>query len=374
MSRAPGVWFPAVKVGTGADVFTQRLCKGLNARGIRASITWLPHRAELFPWSVAVPTPPKWATVAHVNTWLHPRFVSRYLPLVATLHHSVHDPSLRLYKGGLRAMYHRHWIAPIERRVMRRARAVVAVSQFAADMGRRTLCDVPMWVIRNGVDTAYFCPSRDRRDDLGKGTPFRLLYVGNWKDLKGVDLLTPIMRELGEGYELHYTGGPAAARDKASMPPNMHDLGLLDGDQVVSVMQQADVLLFPSRSEGFGLVAVEAMACGLPVVAAASASLPEIVEDGVTGALCPRDDIQAFVLAVRKLADDRGAWHRMSRTARNVARQSFDLEAMIEEYVSVYYAVTGTDAHVDGTGPARENRGGSRAGGTRSLGGGSSAK
>lgn len=339
MSRVPGVWFPAVKVGTGADVFTLRLCEGLNARGIRASITWLPHRAEFLPWSVAVPTPPEWATVAHVNTWLHPRFVSRHLPLVATLHHSVHDPSLCVYKGGLRAMYHRHWIAPIERRVMRRARAVVAVSQFAADIGRRTLGNVPMRVIHNGVDTAYFCPSRDRRDDPGRDRPFRLLYVGSWKSLKGVDLLVPIMRELGKGYELHYTGGPAAARDKASMPPNMHDLGLLDGDQVVGVMRQADVLLFPSRSEGFGLVAVEAMACGLPVIAAASASLLEIVEDGVTGVLCPRDDVQAFVLAVRKLADDRYAWKRISRAARNVARQTFDLEAMIEDYVAVYHAV-----------------------------------
>ena len=69
-----------------------------------------------------------------------------YLPIVATLHHSIHDPALRRHKGWLRAAYHRWWIAPNERRVLRRADRVVAVSNFVADMARQTLCDVPMQV------------------------------------------------------------------------------------------------------------------------------------------------------------------------------------------------------------------------------------
>ena len=89
----PAIWFPAVRTGTGTDVFTERLVAGLIARGIRAEITWLPLRAEYAPWSVAIPQPPAWATVCHINTWLHPRFIPARLPVVATLHHAIHDPA-----------------------------------------------------------------------------------------------------------------------------------------------------------------------------------------------------------------------------------------------------------------------------------------
>ena len=187
---SPAIWFPAIRTGTGTDVFTQRLVDGLRARGIGAEITWLPLRAEYAPWTVPVPRPPVWATVCHVNSWLHPRFIPE-LPMMATLHHSIHDPALRPYKGWLRAAYHKYWIAPIERRVLRRAERVVAVSHFVADMARQTLCGVPMRVIYNGIDTEQFCPGNRVRQ---AGEPFRLLYVGSWTARKGVDLLGPIMR------------------------------------------------------------------------------------------------------------------------------------------------------------------------------------
>src|SRR5690606_37416690 len=68
-TRAPAVWFPTIQAGTGTDVFTQRLCDGLNARGVRAQITWLPHRAEYVHWTVPAPPPPAWANVVHANSW-----------------------------------------------------------------------------------------------------------------------------------------------------------------------------------------------------------------------------------------------------------------------------------------------------------------
>src|SRR5262245_25262936 len=115
------VWFPTVRTGTGTDVFTVRMASALRQRGVRTEIAWLPLRAEYAPWTVAVPQPPAWATVAHVNTWLHTRFLPPHLPVVATIHHAVHHPDARAYKGPTRAAYHRWWIAPNERRVMRGA-------------------------------------------------------------------------------------------------------------------------------------------------------------------------------------------------------------------------------------------------------------
>jgi len=336
MKSSPAIWFPTVRTGTGTDIFTERLVSDLRARGLRAEISWLPLRAEYAPWTVAIPEPPAWADIAHVNTWLHPRFLPRNLPFIATIHHSVHHPAARAYKGALRSAYHRFWIAPNERQVMRRASGISAVSQFVADTARRTLLDVPMRVIYNGVDTALFVPgSRQRK----AGEPFRLLYVGSWMARKGVDLLAPIMRELGEGFELHYTGGPATAQDKPSQPPNLHDIGRLRGDAaVVAAMHTADALLFPSRSEGFGLVAAEAMACGLPVIATRGSSITEVVQDGMTGLLCPQDDVQAFVLAAQKLAADKALQANMADAARQSVEQRFSTEIMLDRYIHAYLA------------------------------------
>jgi len=86
------VWFPAVRTGSGADVFTERLAGALIERGVRAEISWLPHRAEFLPWSVGRPTIPAGANIVQVNSWLHTRFIPARLPVVATMLHCVLDP------------------------------------------------------------------------------------------------------------------------------------------------------------------------------------------------------------------------------------------------------------------------------------------
>ncbi len=338
MSLTPAIWFPAIRAGTGADVFTERLCAELNKRGIRAEITWLPHRAEYAPWTVARPKPPAWANVVHVNTWLPSSLIPVGLPIIATVHHAVHHPAAQAYKWLLRTIYHRAWIAPNERRIMRLATVTTTVSQFAAQTAKETLLNVPMRVIYNGVDTKTFHPIMPAK--IIPGRPFRLLYVGIWCKRKGVDLLEPIMRELGDKFELHYTGGAAAAQDGKNMPANMHNLGRLRGKHAVaSAMQSANALLFPSRSEGFGLVAAEAMACGLPVIATHGSSLSEVIENNVTGLLCPQDDVAAFAKAARKLAEHPALWLQMSQNARKRVEMRFSMDAMIEHYLDVYRGV-----------------------------------
>lgn len=337
MQKKIGVWFPTIKTNTGTDIFTKRLVEGLNTQGIKAEITWLPLRAEYAPWTVSAPKAPDWATAVHVNTWLHPRFIPSHLPLVATLHHAIHHPDARSYKGWLRAAYHKHWIAPIERRVMQRADKVIAVSQFVADSAKQTLVDVPMQVIHNGIDTDVFKPGNRVRNP---GEPFRLLYVGSWMARKGVDLLAPIMRELGDEFELRYTSSPAAERARPDMPCNMTDIGRLQGDaEVLDAMQAADVLLFPSRSEGHPLVAMEAMACGLPVVGSYIPPLIEVIDNGETGILCRQDDIGGFVEAIQNLSRNQALYHTIHHKAPSCILERFSEDNMIEKYLDVYQAI-----------------------------------
>jgi glycosyltransferase involved in cell wall biosynthesis len=234
-------------------------------------------------------------------------------------------------------LYHRFWIAPNEREVLRRAESVVAVSRFVAETAKRTLLDVPVQVIYNGVDTERFRPGGHQRR---VGQPFRLLYVGAWKKLKGVDLLAPIMRGLGDGFELRYTGGAAARRDRHDMPLNMHDIGRLQGaDAVIAAMQDVDAFLFPSRSEGLPLSVLEAMACGLPVVATRGSSLTEVIKNGVTGMLCQQDDVDSFANAARSLLHDRSLAIHVSCGARRDVMDRFSMLDVIDRYLNVYEAV-----------------------------------
>lgn len=328
-----GVWFPTVRCGTGTDVFTITLVEELNKLGIRAEITWLPHHAEYLPWFVHKPEVPEWATVAHINTWLHPRFIPSNLPVVATLHHSIHDPELQPYKGFLRTQYHNYWIKNIERKTMQRANKVTAVSQFAALIARQKVINIPIEVIYNGVDTDLFKFSNQLKE---KEAPFHLLYIGSWMARKGIDLLTPIMKELGNDFELYYTGGEAAAKDRYRMPKNMHDLGRLDKAQVINAMQEAEALLFPSRSEGLPLTVLEAMACGLPVITTNGTALPEVIQHGKTGLLCEKNNVQNFVEAIKILKETKGLQKELSLNARLSIEKNFKMDKMVEQYIEAY--------------------------------------
>jgi glycosyltransferase involved in cell wall biosynthesis len=98
----------------------------------------------------------------------------------------------------------------------------------------------------------------------------------------------------------------------------------------------ADVFFLPSRQESFGLVALEAMSAGVPVVASNIGGLPEVVEDGVTGFLHDPDDELALSSSIEKLLGNDRLRARMGRAARRHARASFDIADAVDRYQAVY--------------------------------------
>jgi len=327
------VWFPAIRSGSGVDVFTERLATGLRHLGLRAEITWLPHRAEYAPWTVPRPKPPRWANIVHVNTCLHRYLLPHNLPLVATIHHCVQDPALVPYKTPFQSLYHRLWVTPMERHVVANVERLVAVSRYTADRAETVFGRRDIEVIYNGVDTVLFHPNPNREPHH----PFRLVFVGNPTRRKGGDLLPAIMGRLGPDFMLYFTsglGGRRAARDR---PANMILLERInDTAGMVKLYQDADALLFPSRLEGFGLAALEAQACGIPVVATRGSALPEVIEDRQSGILCAQDDVAAFAEAARMFADNPTLWRRMGTTARQRVECRFAESAFVQHYVQVY--------------------------------------
>lgn len=319
------VWLPAIRAGSGADVFTMRLAQALERHGITAHITWFTKYDELMPLRMMRASPPPGTDIVLANSWSSYAFKRPRLPLIVTVHHAIFEAELDAYKSLGQRLYHRHFAEPREARSLRAADAVVAVSAYVADRVRERYGLEDVKVIHNWVDIDKFCPAppHDR-----KPGPFRLLFVGKPTRLKGADLLAPIMRELGIEFELHITAAEAECRS-LNFPANVYRVGRLSEVDLIRAYQQCDALLCPSRSEGFGYAALEAMACGKPVVATNATGLSEVVKNGVSGILCARDDVDEYIHACHQLADTpmrNIATHAAARFSEGAAIDSYIFE------------------------------------------------
>ena len=325
------VWLPAIRAGTGVDVFTVRLATALRARGVDADITWFPAGFEFLPELMRLHGLPPGTDVIHANGWLASSFVGRGVPVVATVHHLVHDPAYAPYRSGSQALYHRWHIRWREQRAVLRAAAVTAVSPYVAEtvrtcFGRQDIESIPNW-----VDTARYRPAPARHPDAAAG--LRLLWVGNPSRRKGVDLLPALAMALGPGYQIRCVGGLRGDQVGFSSKDGLTWLGRLSETDLIDEYQRCDVLLSLSRYEGFGYTALEAMACGKPVVAFAAGGLVDVVQHGVTGLLAPIDDVQGFANCLRQLEADPRLRQRMGQAAREYAgRQGGSVDAYLHLY------------------------------------------
>ncbi len=123
---------------------------------------------------------------------------------------------------------------------------------------------------------------------------------------------------------------------KLGVDDSVQFLGKLES--VAPLLAGADIFLLPSQSESFGLSALEALACGVPVVASRVGGLPEVVRDGETGALCTMGDVEAMAAATLVILRDDARWREMSAAAALDARQRFSLGRILAEYEQLYAA------------------------------------
>jgi N-acetyl-alpha-D-glucosaminyl L-malate synthase BshA len=110
---------------------------------------------------------------------------------------------------------------------------------------------------------------------------------------------------------------------------------------VEEVLVGADLFLLPSESESFGLSALEAMACEVPVVASDAGGLPEVVADGETGYLLPVGDVEGMAAAALKLLADGDLHRRFAAASRRRAVEVFGQGAVVGRYRAIYQRLTG---------------------------------
>jgi glycosyltransferase involved in cell wall biosynthesis len=326
------IWLPYVDTGGGADVFSERLASGLGALGHSIFMQRFPHHAMFFPWQLRAAMPPCEVDASIASAHYAFALKRPNNKLIAIEHHCVLDPAYAPYRSFPQSVYHELVVRRFEKASLSVADALVACSHYTANSIHAALGGPRAHVILNGIETDFFCPATPKLQREGQSA--RLLFVGNLIRRKGADLLPKIMRALGPAYELRYTTGLRTS-DPFPGAPGMTPLGRLTREQLRDEYRRADLLLFPTRFEGFGYAAAEALACGTPVVTTRGSSLPEVVDDGVTGRLCATDDIEDFVGAVKTLVADKAALIAMGHEARRAAEERFDLNKMAKKYTDL---------------------------------------
>ncbi len=158
---------------------------------------------------------------------------------------------------------------------------------------------------------------------------------------KGLDVFSDTVRSLqaeGRPVRALVVGeGPERASLAADLPGAVFT-GHLSGDELSMAYASSDVFLFPSETETFGNVTLEAMASGLGVVAADAAGTASLIDSGRTGLLCPPRDRPAFADATRRLVEDAALRHRLGEAAREAAR-AYDWPEVLARMAKYYRGV-----------------------------------
>jgi glycosyltransferase involved in cell wall biosynthesis len=201
--------------------------------------------------------------------------------------------------------------------------------------------------IYNGVDTSVFRPRQDDsiRKELGLGKEQVLIgSVGNIRPAKGYDLFLRAARRIHDAHpEARFVlAGEGSGRLYQELLQLREELGLEDvfhfmgfQQEAASVFNNLDIFVLPSRSEGFSISTIEAMACGVPVVVTRSGGPEEIVEDGENGIAveCDSEDIARGVM---RLIGDPELKASVRDKALGEVAQKFSLRAMVDQYRLFY--------------------------------------
>jgi len=174
-----------------------------------------------------------------------------------------------------------------------------------------------------------------------------LIHVSNFRAVKRVrdivQVFARVQRELPAALVMVGDGPERSAAEQEARDLGVHEhtyfLGKLDS--VAPLLASADLFLLPSESESFGLSALEALACGVPVVCSNAGGLPEVVREGVTGYLRNVGDVEGMAQAALAVLKDRARWEQMSAAAAADARARFAQDDIVAMYERFYEGVLG---------------------------------
>jgi glycosyltransferase involved in cell wall biosynthesis len=272
-------------------------------------------------------------------------------PLVTTLHHPItvdRELALRHASGRWQRYTTRRWFGflGMQARVARRLPAIITVSHSSrADIASQMGVDpARIVVVPVGVDHTVFRPRPEVRTQPGR------LMVTSSSDvpMKGlVPLLEAVaLLRASRDIELLVVGRPREggrvdrALERLDLRPAVRFVSGITDDELARLYAEAEVAVVPSLYEGFSLPAIEAMACGVPVVTTTGGALPEVVgTDGETAMLVRPDDAAALAQAIRRVLDDPGVRERLGAAGRARVLRRFTWRVTAEGTEASYRAI-----------------------------------
>jgi glycosyltransferase involved in cell wall biosynthesis len=235
--------------------------------------------------------------------------------------------------------------------VARQVAHTIFVSKFCQSYHKSA--SFPWSIIPYGVDTTRIAPGppdESLRERLGLAPNVRILFsLQRLSLLKRVDISIYSVRHLvdrGIGNVVLLIGGTGPEADRLKqlvealgVREYVKFLGFVPERQVGRYFALADVFVFTSIFETFGIIATQAMAAGLPVIAIRGSAIPEVVEDGITGLLSPPLDAEAVARNIALLLNNEELRKKMGQQARERAKRLYDWERVAVHYESVLYDV-----------------------------------
>lgn len=236
--------------------------------------------------------------------------------------------------------------APVVKYSINESDGVTAVSEYLRKETMNNFgIDTDINVIPNFIDTERFYrqESSSLKQKLCPNCEKVLVHVSNFRPVKNAKMVVEIfhrLRKENHPIKLLMVGdGP----DRMPAEHLARQLGVYEDvrfmgkqEAVQEILSVADIFVMPSGSETFGLAALEAMACGVPVVASNIGGLPELVDHGENGFLCPLNNVDAFAERIRQLISNDALQTQMSESALKKAKESFDNDQVIPMYEQMY--------------------------------------
>lgn len=311
---------------------------------------------------VAVPSVPIPGRPEYLFTTGYPRHVRRYVEAFApdVVHLATPDVLghraltwARRHDYPVVATYHTHFVSYLDyyglgigegllwgigRRFYNRCDAVYVPTRAMEDELAAHGVTAPLRLWPRGIELDRFSPARRSeawRRALGFADDDRVvLFVSRLVKEKGTDVFADVMARLDGVRALVVGDGPERDAFAAAMPGAVFT-GHLGGEALATAYASSDVFLFPSETETFGNVTLEAMASGLAVVCADGGGSRSLVDDGHTGLLCPPRDVDAFTDATRRLVADDALRTSLGAAARDAAAD-YDWPTVLQRMVTYY--------------------------------------
>lgn len=223
---------------------------------------------------------------------------------------------------------------------------IVTPSAWMAEQAKQGMLNrFPIHHIPNGVDSEVYQPldPEQCRSELGIPTGKKVLMFGAARPneyRKGGDLLCKALQSLPESLKAEtvlLTFGDE--REAITEPVGIQslNLGLVKSDRrKVIAYSAADLFLCPTRAESFGLVVLESMACGTPVVSFRTSAIPELVRPGITGYLAEPEDAEDFRDGIVQLLEDESLRNYMGQQCRDIVLREYTLDLYVQRYTELY--------------------------------------